>query len=973
MKPLLRYAALATVIVLGGVLAATALMEEALGERAVAAVRGELRTELEVGGAAISLWRAFPRVRIGLRDVRLGGHPEGEFLTARQLSSELSWYDLLFAEDWTFSAVRVADARLVIRRDAERRGNWLVLEPRDSTGASAPAAISFALSEIHLDEVEIDYRDDATETAGHFRIDDGTLAGRFASTRYTLTGQLAGASDFLALGDMRYVEGVAAGAEFALDIDLAANRYTFGPSTVTLDDMPVDLAGSFLVDRAGTTYDLQLHTERGQLGALLRALPRQWVTPAIRSLSSSGAFTLDGTVVGRHDARTAPAVRFGGSLHNGALRVPALGREATDVSFKLTYTNGERPGMKGSQLVLANLNAQLDGQPLNGNFAWTDFADPFYDAEVSGTMPLAWLDALSPELDFGGRLTLRDCRLRGRHRYLVDPAQAKYVTTSGRFRLEGATVRHRGERYGLDAADIRLAGQTLHVDGGTVEGHGDALAVELAVDNLVPYALGDDAQVLGFSGSVTAPTVDLASWVAHFTEARASSNAEAGGGLAGGSEADVPFATKLVADIDLRADRLRYGDIDARRVTGRCRLKDSELEIAGEAHGMEGHWSVDASVALRSAMRLSAKLACSEVNVTELFAATDNLGQDVVDARHISGEMTTRALLEAAWRPDGSFDEDGLHVYANVGLTDGELEDFEMLQALSRFVRRDELRHIKFIDLENWIEVDGRQVYLPAMFVQTTATNFTIAGEHSFAHDIDYSVRVNGAQVAVQKIFGKQLGVDFVPDRRRGFIKTGVSIEGSLVGDNYVVEMAGKKVARQLRHSRRRKDDIRRRLTARFGPESLIDRYDDDGELRDASPSRDELAARTEAIAGAPPKRGGGGTFAGAIAGDAPPLIGGRKNPPAERPTIVVDTDTYIDFGDEGTGAEAGVSGAGETLGPTLSRERPAANEQPAASGEGRRPLFGRRLEPATVAPAGDIEVDDETYLDFGGPDGRRR
>ena len=432
---------IASGLAVGALLLATAAMEDTLGERAVAAVRAQLRTDLEVGGASISLWRAFPYVRVGMRDVRLGGHPTGDFLVADELTSRISWTDLLFGEGYTFSTVRVKGATITVHRDAERQGNWLVLRPRDST--AAPQEITFELSRVLLEDVRVDYRDDATATRGAFRIDDGDLAGRFASTQYTLTGELAGASDFLALGDMRYIEDFDAAADFSLDIDLDANRYSFGRSTATLDGMPVDLAGSFLLEPSSTVYDLQFSTDRGQLGALLRALPHQWVTPSIRALRSSGAFALEGTIVGRHDARHAPAIRFGGSLHDGALQIPALGREATDVSFRLSYTNGDDPGMRGSQLVLANLNAQLDGQPVNGNFAWTDFEDPFYDVEVSGTLPLAWLDELSEELDFRGRLTLRDAKLRGRHRYLVDPAQARRVRTSGVFRLERAEAVYR--------------------------------------------------------------------------------------------------------------------------------------------------------------------------------------------------------------------------------------------------------------------------------------------------------------------------------------------------------------------------------------------------------------------------------------------------------------------------------------------------------------------------------------------------
>ena len=942
MQRLARRLLLASGLVVTAGLVATVLMEETLGERAVAAVRSRLRTDLEVGGASISLWRAFPYVRVGMRDVRLGGYPEGEFLVADELTSLISWADLLFGEGYTFHTARLKGATVTVYRGADRQGNWLVLEPRDS--ASAPGEISFELSRALLEDVRVDYRDDATDTRGRFRIDDGELAGRFASTQYTLTGQLAGASDYLELGDMRYVEDFDAAADFSLDIDLAANRYTFGHSTVTLDGMPVDLAGSFLLEPRGTTYDLQLRTDRGELGALLRALPAQWVTPGVRALRTEGAFALEGTIAGRHDARHAPAIRFGGSLHNGALHLPALRRRATDVSFRLSYTNGEDPGMRGSQLILANLNAQLDGQPVNGNFAWTDFLDPFYDVEVSGTIPLAWFDELSDELDFGGRLTLRDARLRGRHRYLADPQQARRVRTTGAFLLERAEAHYAGETYALDARDIRLAGARLHIGEGSVEAHGNRLAVELDLDNLVPYLLGDETQELRVSGTVATPELDLGAWVAAFGDGRA-----AGARARPAADPEAPLVDGLRADVRLRADRVRYGRIDARRFSGSCTLDGDALGLRGEAYGMEGHWEVDGELALRNAVRLSAKLACSEVNVTELFEQTDDLGQDVVEARHIEGQMTTRAYVEAAWHPDGTLDDDRLHVWANVGLTDGELRDFEMLQALSRYVRSDELRHIRFTDTENWIEVDGQGVYLPAMFIQSTAANFTVAGEHSFGHDVDYGVQVNGGQVILHKWFGKRPGTEFVPDRRRsGFLRTGVSIEGSLLGDRYDVARDKGKVRRQFRASQRRKDAIRAKLVPLFGHERLIDDYDSEG-------YRLRGQASVAAVAEVPPAR----TplpFAGGIAGDERPLIG-RPDAPAPAPAVTVDQENFIDFGDED-----------EPVAPVAPGDDAGApTPRPVLSGAD-QPLFGPKPTPSKPSP---VEIEDGEYLEFEEPDGR--
>ena len=911
---------------------------DSVGERALAAARGQLRTDLSAGGVSLSLLRDFPHVSVAIEDVRLGGYPAGDLLVAERVSARMSYADLVFADAWTFSRVTVSGGELDVARTAERVGNWLVLPPRADPSAPPPD-VRFALEEIVLDDVLVRYDDAATETLAEVQVDDARLAGDFAADAYTLTGELAGWSYFLDLGERRYVEDFPLAAALSLDIDPRRSAYDFGPTTLTLDGMPVDVEGAIAVEREAVVYDLRLATDEGRLGPLLRALPREWVTPAIRSLETAGAFHLDGTVVGAYDARHAPAVDFAGALRHGSLSLPALGREARDVSFALTYTNhqdGREPGMRASRLRLNSVAARLDGQPLSGDFAWENFDDPYYDTRVSGELPLAWFDEVWAGGTLAGDLLLDGVRVRGRQRHMLDGRYASKVRTEGRLGLRDVVATYHGEPLALEASALRIEGPNVVIDGGVVAGLGNALTADLTLGNVVPHMLGDETQVLSFDGAIATPHIDLDRWVGLFGGAGTP-------GERGGEDepADAPLAEGLEARLDLRADRVDYNDVRASRFGGSCTLAASELRLRGEGYAMEGHWEVDGAMQLRTRPTLGAKLACSEVNITELFEQTDDVGQGVVEARHLDGEMTARAYVEAAWDADAELLPERLHVWANVGLTDGGLRDFEMLQALSRYVRSEDLREVRFTDVENWIEVVDERVYLPAMFIQSSATNFTVAGEHSFAHDIDYAVRVNGAQVLLTKLLGKRPGVEFLPDRRGGWVKTGFKIDGTLAGGDYDVRMAGPEVRRDLRHSVRRKAAIRRKLAGLFGAGSLIDDYDDEGVRRGdrpASRSRVGEAGRPEAA--------------------------GRAAPTA--PVVDVDPGRYLDWSAEerplGTAPDGGVPaarrpvlsglGADGPAGPPRAeraRERePRPSRRPPArtAGVGPRPRPGAIVEP---------------------------
>jgi hypothetical protein len=858
------------------------LFEKEIGKQALKALRGQLDTELSVEDVSLSLWREFPYASVNLQDVSLDGKGEGVLLKAERLAGRISYWDLIFADDWIINTIKLEEGELFVYRGADRAANWNVLRSRDD--AEASTEFSFALSKILLSQVAIRYEDLSANSKGSFYVQDGELAGAFGNEAYTLTGDFSGKSYFLNIGELRYLEAMDVSSVLELEIDPQANDYYFGPTTITLDEMPIAISGSIGFVKSSTSYNLKLKTEDGRLGTLLRTLPKDWISESIRELDSKGSFALDGKIVGLLDKYKSPAIDFTGELRDGSLFIPALDRKATDVRFNLTYTNGKAHSMADSKLQLANVIAHLDGQPLNGRFTWTNFADPYYDVEASGTLPLAWLDELWDGGSFEGTLTARKFRLRGRQKHLVDSRYANNIRTTGQFELDRAAMTYGDQEVGFGASSIALIGPDLKVTGGHLEGFGDKLNTTLTVDNLIPYLLGNKSQTLSFNGGINTDKIDLAAWVNMFGgesdnltskgEAELSSNPTTADGLG--------------ANLKLKAAEVVYNEVNVKKFTGSCTLKNSELAVTGEGYAMEGHWEIGGKMQLRQAPSLSAKLACSEVNITEMFERTENVGQDVVEARHINGQMTTRAYVEAFWDKGGNLLMDDLHVWANVGLTDGELREFEMLQAMSKFVRREELSHIQFIDVENWVEIENSIVYLPAMFIQSTASNFTVAGSHSFDQEVDYAIRLNAAQVVLNKLFGKRPGTDFLPDKRNGLFQVGVKIDGTLVNDDYDVRTANAQVKRDFRFSQTRKASIRKKLIALFGPESLIDDYDDDGYRTKNRPSQAKIKAAENRPA-----------IASTIRKDFEEERTSRTSPTSPARAVDVDTDQFLDWENE--------------------------------------------------------------------------
>jgi hypothetical protein len=73
-------------------------------------------------------------------------------------------------------------------------------------------------------------------------------------------------------------------------------------------------------------------------------------------------------------------------------------------------------------------------------------------------------------------------------------------------------------------------------------------------------------------------------------------------------------------------------------------------------------------------------------------------------------------------------------------IKNGELNNFEPMQRLRKYLDDDGLDHLRFADLKNDIHIEKKTVYIPQMIVQSNVTTIQISGTHGFDQQIDYRI-----------------------------------------------------------------------------------------------------------------------------------------------------------------------------------------------------------------------------------------
>jgi hypothetical protein len=142
--------------------------------------------------------------------------------------------------------------------------------------------------------------------------------------------------------------------------------------------------------------------------------------------------------------------------------------------------------------------------------------------------------------------------------------------------------------------------------------------------------------------------------------------------------------------------------------------------------------------------------------------------------------------------------------------------NFTMLDGFSNYIKVQDLKHVRFTNLTNHLEVYKKTIHIPAMFVQSNALNLQIGGEHTFENAFSYNIVVNAGQVLMSrfKLFNPRL--DPQPDQRSsGWFNLYYNISGNFENYHYKMDKAGVKEA--FTTSEQQRQMIKQALDKSFG------------------------------------------------------------------------------------------------------------------------------------------------------------
>ena len=128
------------------------------------------------------------------------------------------------------------------------------------------------------------------------------------------------------------------------------------------------------------------------------------------------------------------------------------------------------------------------------------------------------------------------------------------------------------------------------------------------------------------------------------------------------------------------------------------------------------------------------------VQVDSIFYVFENFHQDFIEDKHLKGQTFADVSLEMTLNQKLNLVSETLIADISATIKNGELNNFEPLQSLKKYLDDETLSRLRFADLKNDIHIENKIIYIPQMEIRSNATILQVSGTHTFDQKIDYRV-----------------------------------------------------------------------------------------------------------------------------------------------------------------------------------------------------------------------------------------
>ena len=805
-KRVLRYFFISTGIFLGVVILAAILIpllfENQIKRIFINELNKNLATAVVVDEKDIDLTilKNFPDASVVFHNIGIAEsvpRSDKQFLHAGEISLVFNIMNLLKG-NYVIEKIIVEDGYCNLITDKKGNINYKFWKESEDTSS---ANFSIDLQKVECNKMDFNYRDYKHQIDIAFAIHHADFNGNFSADNYKMLVAADLLSKHINISGASYLKNKETNIESSLLVDVKEDKYSFQKGNISVDKNKF-LVDGYIALKDKNYYDLIINGDKINMEALFLLLPGD-VSNKLSGIQSSGDLNFETKIKGFSTSTETPRIDINFAIGKGTVQHEKFGDKLTDVSFKGSYTNGEKHTAQTSSIQIQDFTCRQNNEPINFQLSYVNFTNPVINLKLNGNVPASLIVpfAVKDATDVEGMIGLKNININGNIKSLSSDLATNQPT--GEIEFNNLSFKSNGESVALRSGKAIVQNNEIQFDNLLANLGGSDVVLNLVVTNWIQSVFPSEFQTaLNINGTLISEQIDLNKLLATFSSPEEIESKEEEIKIISPEEVNNTMLN-FSGVITTTVNSLTYNKLEFKNIKTTLNLSPGMIVLDKlSCNAMGGTCEINASFRELSngTLILETNGTIQQINITDLFDQFNNFGQTTLTSKNLKGKLSANIYeLTAMWDKDYQLIESSIYNRTNMKIENGELMDYKPLESLSGFVDLKDLKHIIFSTFVNEIEIKDRMIIIPAMKIETSALDLYMSGKHSFDNAIDYQFKLSMADVLVKKFLGGNKKREDYEENKEGGVNAYISMTGTV--SNPIIKYNKKEAKQKLEES----------------------------------------------------------------------------------------------------------------------------------------------------------------------------
>lgn len=730
LKRIFFYSLIVAGVLLTTLVVSVWLFQDRIINSFVAEANKSLNTPVTIGKISVSAWKDFPNLAIVFQDVYVeDSHPAKDtLLVAKTISFTLNTLEV-WQGKYDVRGLKVENSITRLRINTIGKSNYNIIKE----GGGGGGTIVFDLKDVQLINTEVSY-DDLDAHQFH-RFDSKKLEASIhvLGDLYQINAKGDVTSRQINVNDLSFLVDKEFNAVADIDYDDENKIVTIKPSNLELGNSAFEITGVYSF-KEKNEIDLSANGKDTDIQTILSLLPREF-SERFKDYQSEGNVYFSLAVKGEMSKKKDPLFSIAFGCSDASVYHPQFDSRITGANLEGSFATPSFSSLRDAELFLKNVRGSLNGKSFTSDFSLRNFENPFIVMEFKGELDARSIQQFYPfesVSDVSGMIDA-DFSLQGEVGKLKRRATAQEVKTSGKLKLNNLnfTVGEKPVVFKNITGTLQFNNNDLALSDTYGQIGNSDFRLNGMFKNSIPYLLYEN-QPIGIEADLQAKFLDadeLFSIV--YDDERAS------------GDYDFSISPNLHFNFNCDIGSLHYKRFKPGRVRGNLLIKNQMAVFRKlSVNAMGGTIALDGIADAKNpkAIDVVTTFKLSGVHIDSLFYVFHNFDQDFIQDKHLRGQAFADVSTEMVLNNKLNLFPETLIADVSVVIKNGELNNFDPLQELKRYLDDEGLAKLRFADLKNDIHIENKTILIPQMEIRSNVTNITLSGTHTFDQKIDYRV-----------------------------------------------------------------------------------------------------------------------------------------------------------------------------------------------------------------------------------------